>query len=146
MADEIPPPAGPPPAGSPASGPGAWLHVDDDGRATLFGGSSASSGRAHFPPAVLCPYTGADDIEIVALPRRGTLWAWTAVTSAPPGSAGPVPYGFGIDELDDVGLRLVTRLTVPDVDALAFGQPMRLVVDELPDGLAVWAFEPDDAA
>ena len=126
-----------------ATGPATWLGVDDDGQATLFGGRSASSGLIHFPPTGRCPYTGADDIEVVALPRQGTLWAWTAVTAPPPGYEGPVPYGFGIVELAEVGLRLVTRLTVADVDALAFEQPMRLAVDELPDGLKVWAFEPD---
>jgi len=127
-----------------ATGPGAWLGVADDGAATLLGGWSASSGRAHFPPATLCPYTGADDVEVVVLPRQGTLWAWTAVTTAPPGYEGPVPYGFGIVELTAIGLQLVTRLTVAEVDALVFGQPMRLVVDDLPGGLTVWAFEPDE--
>lgn len=125
------------------AGPEAWLRVDDDGEATLVGGWSATSGQAHFPPAPLCPYSGADDVERVDLPRRGTLWAWTAVTTAPPGYEGPVPFGFGIVELGEVGLRLVTRLTVADVEALWFGQPARLVAEELPTGRRVWAFAPD---
>jgi uncharacterized OB-fold protein len=83
--------------------PEAWLSRDDGGQVTLLGGWSPTSGRHHFPPAAACPYSGADDLEVVPVPRRGTLWAWTAVTSAPPGHQGPVPYGFGIVELDRVG-------------------------------------------
>ena len=73
----------------------------DDGTITLVGGYSPTSGRYHFPLLDTCPYTGATDVErgrAVARPR--TLWAWTAVTAAPPGYEGPVPYGFGVVELD----------------------------------------------
>ncbi len=52
-------------------------------------------------------------------PTSGRLWLWTAVTSAPPGYAGPVPYGFGVVELDGVGLRVVGRLTESDPANLA---------------------------
>ena len=138
MADDAPTDADVQPDVQPDDGlgPDAWLRVADDGEATLVGGWSATSGRAHFPPAPLCPYSGADDVERLDLPRRGTLWAWTAVTTAPPGYEGPVPFGFGIVELEAVGLRLVTRLTVADIGALWFGQPARLVAEELPTGAA----------
>jgi uncharacterized OB-fold protein len=86
----------------------------------------------------VCPYTGADDVEPAELPTTGRLWAWTAVTAAPPGYEGPVPYGFGVVELDGIGLRLVTRLTEPDPAALHEGQAMQFVED---DGVS-WAFAP----
>jgi uncharacterized OB-fold protein len=123
-----------------AEAPEAWLSLDDQGRLTMLGGWSASSRRHHFPPAELCPYSGADDVEVVPLPRRGTLWAWTAVTAAPPGYEGPVPYGFGIVELGEVGLRVVGRLTEHDPSALQFGQTMEVMADRLPGGRVVWAF------
>jgi uncharacterized OB-fold protein len=126
--------------------PGAWLARDASGVVSLLGGWSPTSGRHHFPPAELCPYTGADDVEVVSLPRRGTLWAWTAVTSAPPGYEGPVPYGFGIVELEGIGLRVVGRLTEPDPSALRDAQPMEVVAEELPGGRVVWAFAPADGA
>jgi uncharacterized OB-fold protein len=126
--------------------PGAWLARDDGGDVSLLGGWSPTSGRHHFPPAALCPYSGADDVEVLPLPRRGSLWAWTAVTSAPPGYEGPVPYGFGIVELDGVGLRVVGRLTEPNPWALRYAQPMEVVAEELPGGRVVWAFAPADAA
>jgi uncharacterized OB-fold protein len=126
----------------PRAGPAEWLFEDTDGAVSLLGGRSASSGLHHFPPANVCPYSGADDVEVVALPRRGSLWAWTAVTAAPPGYDGPVPFGLGIVELDGIGLRVVGRLTIADPAALQFGQPMVVVRDRLPGGPDVWAFAP----
>jgi uncharacterized protein len=123
--------------------PGAWLTRDAGGDAALLGGWSPTSGRHHFPPAQLCPYSGADDVEVVTLPSTGSLWAWTAVTSAPPGYEGPVPYGFGIVELDGIGLRVVGRLTEPDPSALRDGQRMVVTTETLPGGRVVWGFAPE---
>jgi uncharacterized OB-fold protein len=114
------------------------LHAD--GSIDLIGGYSATSGRYHFPLLDACPYSGAADVERVVLSRDGTLWAWTAVTAAPPGYTGPVPYGFGVVELTTERLRVITRLAQPDPSQLSFGQPMTLVADELPDGVITWAF------
>ena len=105
-------------------------------------GFSHVSGHHHFPVGPVCPYTGADDVEAVLLPRDGRLWAWTAVTHPPPGYDGPVPYGFGVVELDGIGLRVVTRLTEADPSRLHPGQLMTLVTDDLGDQVATWAFAP----
>ena len=59
-------------------------------------------------------------VERVVLSREGTVWAWTAVTAAPPGYEGEVPYGFGIVELTKERLRIVTRLRESDPDRLSF--------------------------
>jgi uncharacterized protein len=122
--------------------PDAWMTEGPDGSVALIGGYSPSSGRHHFPPAAICPYSGADDVETVTLSGRGALWAWTSVTAAPPGYEGPVPYGFGVVELADEGLRVIGRLTEADPGALTFGQPMHVVVEELAGGQRVWAFAP----
>ena len=78
----------------------------------------------------------------VDLPRTGTVWLHTTVTVAPPGYAGPVPYGLGIVELDgDPLLRVVSRLHGED---LARGAPVELGADEVPgpDGepAVTWVF------
>ena len=117
-----------------------------DGSIVLVGGYSPSSGRTHFPRLAACPYTGADDVEERELPTDGTLWGWTAVSARPPGYDGALPFGFGVVELSD-GLRVITRLTVADPDALAYGQAMHLVTDALQsddDGTTVitYAFAP----
>jgi uncharacterized protein len=116
------------------------FHVGDDGTISLIGGFSPSSGKYHFPLLDTCPYSGATDVERVLLSRDATLWAWTAVTAAPPGYEGPVPFGFGVVELTREQLRVITRLRESDPAALSYGQPMRLVADELPGGVVTWAF------
>jgi uncharacterized OB-fold protein len=120
-----------------------------DGTIRLIGGYSPSSGYAHFPRLAACPFTGADDVEEVELPDHASLWGWTAVTAPPPGYRGEVPFGFGIVQLPG-DLRIITRLTVADPDALSFGQEMRLVAVPLhdDDGTTVitYAFEPAEAS
>jgi uncharacterized OB-fold protein len=116
------------------------FELHDDGSIDLVGGYSPTSGRYHFPQLDTCPYSGATDVERVLLSRDATLWAWTAVTAAPPGYTGAVPYGFGIVELTREALRVITRLREPDPAQLTYGQPMRLVADELGDGVVTWAF------
>jgi uncharacterized OB-fold protein len=116
------------------------FELQADGTLDLVGGYSPTSAAFHFPLLDTCPYSGARDVERVLLSREGTLWAWTAVTAAPPGYEGEVPYGFGVVELTAERLHVVTRLVESDPSRLEFGQPMSLVVDELHDGVVTWAF------
>ena len=121
------------------------FETDADGSIALIGGYSPTSGKFHFPLLDTCPYSGATDVERVLLSSAATLWAWTAVTAAPPGYTGPVPYGFGVVELVHEQLRVITRLRESDPKRLAFGQPMTLVADELridepPEKVVTWAF------
>jgi uncharacterized OB-fold protein len=112
----------------------------DDGSIALIGGYSPTSGQFHFPLLDTCPYSGATDVQRVTLSRDATLWAWTAVTAAPPGYTGPVPYGFGVVELGNEQLRIITRLRESDPGRLEYGQPLTLVAEKLPDGVVTWAF------
>ncbi len=119
------------------------LRVDEDG-VTLLGGWSATSGLRHFPPSPVCPFTGADDIEPVDLPRTGTVWLHTTVSIAPPGYTGPVPYGLGVVELDgEPMLRVVSRLRG---EGIGTGTRVHLDGEELPgpDGepAVTWVFHP----
>jgi uncharacterized OB-fold protein len=119
-----------------------------DGEARLIGGLCSTCDRRSFPVVSTCPWCGADTISTVDLAGTGTLWGWTAVTAAPPGYDGEVPFGFGVVELDDQ-LRVITRLTEADPAALRFGQRMHLVTDPVgrdDDGSAVvaWAFAPSE--
>jgi uncharacterized OB-fold protein len=81
------------------------------------------------------------------LSPSGVLWAWTAVTAAPPGYRGEVPFGFGVVELPE-GVRVLARLTESDPSRLQAGQPMGLVVVPLhiDDGgrsVTTFAFAPE---
>jgi uncharacterized OB-fold protein len=122
------------------------FRLGEDGSLTLLGGFSPTSGQHHFPLLDTCPYSGAADVEPRDLSAAGRLFGWTTVTTAPPGYLGSVPYGFGIVELPD-GLRVIGRVTETDLEALEYGQPMRVVADVLytdDEGADVvtWAFEP----
>lgn len=99
----------------------------------LLGSRCADCGGHHFPRHRTCPYCASAAVEPVTLSGHGTLWAHTAVTAAPPGYQGEVPYGFGVVELPE-GIRVVTRLTEPDTTRLRLGQPMTLVVVPLHRG------------
>ena len=96
----------------------------------LVGGRCAVCGRHHFPVAVICPYCGAAEVARVELSGTGTLWAWTAVTAAPPGYRGEVPYGFGVVELPE-GVRVISRIEEADPSRLTFGAPVRFALASL---------------
>jgi len=124
------------------------LFTDTDPPA-LLGSRCGVCGSAHFPRADTCPYCAAEGPEPVELSRRGTLWAWTAVTASPPGYQGEVPYGIGVVELPE-GLRVITRLTEGDPGALSPGQALELRVVPLHrdgDGndVVTYAFAPVEA-
>lgn len=113
----------------------------------LIGAKCVRCSNRSFPYSDTCPWCGDDGTFEVTLSPTGTLWAWTAVTAVPPGYEGEVPFGFGVVELDEDDLRVVTRLTTAEPDQMQFGQPMQLVLDEVgrnEDGVPVvsWAFAP----
>lgn len=126
------------------------LFVDGPSGPRLLAGRCAACERLHFPASDVCPYCGADAAGTAAVGATGRLWLWTIVNSRPPGYRGAVPFGFGVVELDDAGLRVVTRLTVTTLDGLRERLPMRLTLATLctdDDGTDVisWAYVPEDA-
>lgn len=121
------------------------LFTDEDPPA-LLGSRCGACGSVHFPRADACTYCSTEDPEPVELSRRGTLWAWTAVTAPPPGYRGEVAFGIGVVELPE-GVRVITRLTVADPAALASGQAMELRIvplhrDEDGNDVVSYAFAP----
>jgi uncharacterized protein len=112
----------------------------------LIGGRCAACERYHFPAASICPYCGAGETARVELSETGILWGWTAVTAAPPGYRGEVPFGFGVVELPE-GLRVITRLEEADPARLSFGMSVRFALAPLhtdDDGnqVVTYAFAP----
>lgn len=121
--------------------PGLFRDEADGPR--LLAGRCVACARLHFPASSTCPYCGTDGATPAAIGARGTLWLWTVVSTRPPGYRGPVPFGFGVVELADGGLRVVTRLTAAHLDSLSHAMPMRLVLDTLftdDDGVAVVSY------
>ena len=124
----------------------AGLFDESDGP-RLLGSCCADCGGHHFPRHETCPYCASERVTPTALSRAGRLWAFTAVTAAPPGYRGEVPYGFGVVELPE-GVRVVSRLTEADPAALRAGQFMELVVvplhvDDDGNEVVTYAFAPE---
>jgi uncharacterized OB-fold protein len=106
----------------------------------LLGSRCDDCGGHHFPRHETCPYCSSSAVHPVELSPTGTLWSWTAVTAAPPGYEGDVPFGFGVVELPE-GVRIITRLTESDPTALHLDQQMRLVLVPLANDIVTYAFE-----
>jgi uncharacterized OB-fold protein len=121
------------------------LFTDGDPPA-LLASRCTNCGRYLFPRVDTCTYCASEETEPVDLAGPGTLWAWTAVTAAPPGYEGAVPFGIGVVELPE-GIRVHTRLTESDPSSLAAGQPMVLRVvplhqDDEGRDVVTYAFAP----
>ncbi len=89
----------------------------------------ADCGAVHFPPRVVCPECLGDDLEYVALPERGELFAFSEVRAgAPLGMEDDVPFTIGIVDIGDV--RLSARIDEAASDDLEIGDPVDLrIVD-----------------
>jgi uncharacterized OB-fold protein len=106
----------------------------------LAGSRCTSCGTVAFPPQAGCARCSGDDVDIVELPDRGTLWTFTAQDYEPKApyrapDTGFEPYGVGYVDLGDVIVegRLVG-------DSFAIDDPMRLVLITVPSGTS-YAFE-----
>ena len=88
-------------------------------------------GKVHFPASATCPYCGSEGPTPTLVGPAGQLRLFTVVASRPPGYRGPVPYGFGVVEVDGVDLQVITRLTENDRQRLRPGLPVTLVIEPL---------------
>ena len=119
----------------------------------LIGSRCADCGIVTFPTQDSCPRCASTEMDDQLLPRRGWLWAWTTQEFAPPsppygGPAGDafVPFGVGYVELDGE-VKVETRLTEADPEALSIGMEMELVVlpfrtDDDGNEVVTFAFRP----
>ncbi len=112
--------------------PDVFTWPDDEPR--LIGGRCAGCGSVTFPQPPSCARCGSVEVERHLLPREGTLWTFTTQGFLPkePYAGGETvetfqPFGVGIIELG-TEVRVESRLTVADPEALDFGMPMELVV------------------
>ena len=120
----------------------------------LIGTRCSACGIVTFPRQASCPRCASTEMAEHLLARRGRLWAWTTQEFPPPAPpyAGPtgqafVPFAVGYVELGDV--KVETRLTDANPDALAIGMDMELVVvpfrtDDDGNEVVTFAFRPVD--
>ncbi len=119
----------------------------------LIGSRCTACGIVTFPTQDSCPRCTSTAMVGHLLSRRGRLWAWTTQHFPPPSPpyAGPtdsafVPFGVGYVDLGGE-VKVETRLTESDPDALAPGMEMELVLvpfrtDEEGNEVVTFAFRP----
>jgi uncharacterized OB-fold protein len=119
----------------------------------LIGSRCHACGIITFPTQDSCPRCASTDMDEHLLARRGRLWAWTTQDFPPPGPpySGPagrdfVPFGVGYVELPGE-VKVETRLTVADPEALEIGMEMELTVvpfrtDDDGNEIVSFAFRP----
>lgn len=100
--------------------------------------SCKGCGRAFFPPKPLCPRCGGGELEWAALPREGTLYAFTTQQKAIRFSE---PDVLGIVELDGGAARMLTKIRAP-IERLRIGMRLRLDFVEIEGGIVLPEFVP----
>ena len=104
------------------------FRLAEDGRSepSLLGGRCPECGGVYFPRPKYCPKCLGETAE-TALASRGSLYSYTVVrTKAPLGL--PEPYGLGLVDLEESGLRVFGLLDPATIDQYRIGQSMRLAV------------------
>jgi uncharacterized OB-fold protein len=128
------------------------LFAETAGGPRLFGSRCATCGTPYFPKVTVCraPTCNDSKIEDAELGPHGTLWSYTIQHYPPPPPAKydePYqPYAMGMVDLDD-GLRVLTRFSTDNVDALRPGMPVELVIERLyadakGNEVLTWKFRP----
>ena len=111
-----------------------WWNCDQSGAPHLIGAKCPQCGTYVFPPrAENCPNPGctADELEAVALSRRGTLWSYTENRYQPPPpypQADPFqPFAVAAVQLVDVVIIVLGKVVEGTLAAdLKVGMPMEL--------------------
>ena len=119
----------------------------------LIGSRCTACGIVTSPSQDSCPRCASTEMAEHMLARRGRLWAWTTQDFPPPSPpySGPsgtafVPFGVGYVELPGE-VKVETRLTEHDADALTLGMEMELTLvpfrtDDDGNEVVTFAFRP----
>ena len=96
----------------------------------LAGVKCRNCGEFFFPKRTRCINCFAEEMDEVALSKKGKIYAYTIVHNATPGYTGPLPYGVGAIELPE-GIVILSPLTQCDFDKLEVGTAVELVIEKL---------------
>jgi len=103
--------------------------------ARLIGSRCSGCGTFYFPQAPGCrnPTCPAPRLERAHLPQHGLLISYTVQRYRPPALFRMddwAPYAIGLIDLGD-GVEVMGMLTGVDLETIAIGTPMRLVIETL---------------
>ncbi|WP_375000956.1 Zn-ribbon domain-containing OB-fold protein [Aeromicrobium sp. CTD01-1L150] len=118
----------------------------------LLGMACGDCGLVSFPARDSCPSCGSpENLEQRVLSRDGRVCSWAVVRNAPPGLL--TPYVLAYVDLEEDGVRVMSRLEDVEPEALRVGMPVELTSlsvvstradDDVPDSVDVhmFAFRP----
>lgn len=124
------------------------LFVPDAGEITLQGASCASCGTTTFPAQAGCPRCGAGRMDLVALPRIGTIWSYTVQYFEP---KTPFRYDdtfepYGVAYVDLGPVVVEGRLLENDPEQVGIGDAVQLTefaaFSDGADSVVTFAFSP----
>ena len=100
-------------------------------------------GLVLWQPRVVCAHCRGEEMDLIDLPKEGTIFAHTAVLAgAPIGFEPDVPFVVAVIQLDGTEFRVVARIDEAKFEDLKIGDPVRLKVVALPDGRVWFRFVP----
>ena len=111
-----------------------WREALTEGKLLLQ--RSRSSGTFNFPPRVIAPGTGADDLEWVEASGAGTVYSVTVISPKPPAD----PYNVVLVDLAE-GPRVMSRVEGLSPDKVQIGMAVKARIDGSEDQ-AVLLFDP----
>lgn len=99
-------------------------------------------GTTLWQPRIVCRECLSDELEWIELPTTGKIYAFTQVNAgAAIGLEKDVPFCIGVIELDDVGIRILSRIDDAKFEDLDFDMPVKMKVHEFEDGRVFYRFE-----
>lgn len=93
-----------------------------------------------FYPRSLCPHCFSDALSWVQAEGAGTIYSYTVVHQAYGPFAAQVPFVVALVELSE-GVRMMTRITGSPPEAVRIGAPVRVVFEQVGEGLTLPYFE-----
>ena len=98
--------------------------------------------RFWFPPSQSCPHCLAADFSFVPVSGRGKVFRFVTYHRVyHPAFEQEVPYVVALVELEE-GPRLLTNIVGIGVDKVACEMPVKVVFDDVADGVSVPKFTP----
>jgi len=111
---------------------GMWT-TTSEGEARLLGSKCPSCGELFFPRREngICVRCQHEELEHIEFGTQGRIMTFTSVMQQPAGGyyRGPVPYSFGLIDLDD-GVRVEAQIG-GDFEKLKVGLKVKLAIEKL---------------
>lgn len=101
-----------------------------------------SCGKVHYYPRPMCPSCWSEDVSLVEVTGRGTLYTWSTVyvNDLPPFNT-KVPYVAAQVDLDE-GVRLTTMVVDAAPQDLEIGMRLQVVFEAISDDVTIPVFAP----